>query len=88
MDINYSGGMWEEGVGRMEWSVGGKWDNCNSIINKYILKKKKNHHASNTVLCVLHKPSHLFHIKTKTKTKQTRARQSYYPHHTNRHIEA
>ena len=26
-----------EGVGRMEWSEGGrKWDNCNSIINKYI----------------------------------------------------
>ena len=24
----------------MEWSDGGKWDNCNSIINKYILKKK------------------------------------------------
>ena len=23
----------------MEWSEGGKWDNCNSIINKYILKK-------------------------------------------------
>ena len=27
-------------MGRMEWSGGGKWDNCNSIINKYILKKK------------------------------------------------
>ena len=25
----------------MEWSGGGKWDNCNSIINKYIKKKKK-----------------------------------------------
>ena len=26
-----------EEVGRMEWSEGGgKWDNCNSIINKYI----------------------------------------------------
>ena len=33
--------MWEEGVGRMEWSVGGKWDNCNSIINKYFFKKRK-----------------------------------------------
>ena len=22
----------------MEWSEGGEWDNCNSIINKYILK--------------------------------------------------
>ena len=25
----------------MEWSEGGgKWDNCNSIINKFILKKE------------------------------------------------
>ena len=24
----------------MEWSEVGKWDNCNSIINKYILKKE------------------------------------------------
>ena len=24
-------------MGKMEWS-GGEWDNCNSIINKYILK--------------------------------------------------
>ena len=39
MDMNYRGGMWEEGVGRMEWSEGGKWDNCNSIINTYIKKK-------------------------------------------------
>ena len=31
-----------EGGGQdgVEW--GGKWDNCNSIINKYIKKKKKN----------------------------------------------
>ena len=42
MDMNYGGGEygreggWQDGV---EW--GGKWDNCNSIINKYILKKKK-----------------------------------------------
>ena len=28
-------------MGRMEWSEGGEWDNCNSIINKYILKKEK-----------------------------------------------
>ena len=28
------GGMWEGGVCRMEWSEGGEWDNCNSIINK------------------------------------------------------
>ena len=27
-------------VGRMEWSEGGKWDNCNSIINKYIFLKR------------------------------------------------
>ena len=27
-----------EGVSRMEWSEGGDWDNCNSIINKYIKK--------------------------------------------------
>ena len=33
--------MWEGGGGQdgVEW--GGKWDNCNSIINKYIKKKKK-----------------------------------------------
>ena len=44
MDMNYRGGMWEGGGGQdgVEW--GGKWDNCNSIINKYIFKnlKKKN----------------------------------------------
>ena len=37
MDMNYRGGMWEGGVGQdgveLEW---GEWDNCNSIINKYI----------------------------------------------------
>ena len=33
--------MGGRGVGRMEWSGGGKWDNCNSIINKYIKKKNK-----------------------------------------------
>ena len=39
MDMNYRGGMWgREVVCGMEWSEGGKWDNCNSIINKYILK--------------------------------------------------
>ena len=41
MDMNYRGGMWEGG----EWAgwsgVGGEWDNCNSIINKYIKKKEK-----------------------------------------------
>ena len=42
MDMNYRGGMWEGG-GRAGWSGvgGGKWDNCNSIINKYIKKKNK-----------------------------------------------
>ena len=25
----------------MEWNGGGEWDNCNSIINKYIFKKNK-----------------------------------------------
>ena len=40
MDMNYGGGMWEGG-GWAGWSgVGGEWDNCNSIINKYIKKKK------------------------------------------------
>ena len=38
--MNYRGECGREGVGRMEWSEGGeKWDNCNSIINKYIFKK-------------------------------------------------
>ena len=37
MDMNYRGGMWEGGGGQD--GVGGeKWDNCNSIINKYIKK--------------------------------------------------
>ena len=36
----YRGGCGREGVDRREWSEGGKWDNCNSIINKYIKKKK------------------------------------------------
>ena len=41
MDMNYRGGeCGREGVGRMEWSEGGEWVNCNSIINKYILKNK------------------------------------------------
>ena len=41
MDMNYRGGMWEGGGGQggVEW--GGEWDNCNSIINKYIFKKLK-----------------------------------------------
>ena len=41
MDMNYRGGISEGGGGQngVEWG-GGKWDNCNSIINKYILKKR------------------------------------------------
>ena len=42
MDMNYRGECGREGVGRMEWSGGGEWDNCNSIINKYIFKKLVN----------------------------------------------
>ena len=35
----WGGECGREGVGRMEWSEGGgTWDNCNSIINKYIFK--------------------------------------------------
>ena len=39
--MNYRGGIWEGGHGQdgVEWGRG-KWDNCNSIINKYIKKKK------------------------------------------------
>ena len=36
----YRGGMWEGGGGR-DGVKRGKWDNCNSIINKYILKSRK-----------------------------------------------
>ena len=48
MDMNYRGGMWE-GRGGAEWSgvKGGKWDNCNSIINKYIKKKTLEQQLSN-----------------------------------------
>ena len=38
MDKNYRRECGREGVGRMK---GGKWDNCNSIINKYIFLKRK-----------------------------------------------
>ena len=41
MDMNYSGGMWEGGGVQGGRGEGGKWDNCNSIINKYIKKTKK-----------------------------------------------
>ena len=38
MTCGHRGGMWEGEGGQdgVEWSGGGKWDNCNSIINKYI----------------------------------------------------
>ena len=40
MDMNYRGReCGRDGVSRMEFSKGWKWDNCNSIINKYIKKK-------------------------------------------------
>ena len=40
MDMNYGGGN-VGGRGCAGWSEvkGGKWDNCNSIINKYIKKE-------------------------------------------------
>ena len=43
MDMNYRGGN----VGGSGWAgrrgvKGGKWDNCNSMINKIHLKKEKN----------------------------------------------
>ena len=40
MDMNYRGGGNVGGRGLAGWSgvKGGKWDNCNSIINKYIKK--------------------------------------------------
>ena len=38
MDMNYRGGMWEGG-GVQDGVKRGKWDNCNSIINKIYLKK-------------------------------------------------
>ena len=42
-DMNYRGECGREGMGRMEWSEGGgEWDNCNSIINKYIKKNNVN----------------------------------------------
>ena len=39
--MNYKGGMWEGGSGQdgVEWGVW-NWDNCNSIINKYIFFKE------------------------------------------------
>ena len=54
MDMNYRGGMWE-GEGWAGWSgVGGTWDNCNSIINKYIKKKKqKQNLLVFLVMCIL-----------------------------------
>ena len=39
MDMNCRRGKWEGGGGQ-DRVKGGKWDNCNSIINKYIKKEK------------------------------------------------
>ena len=44
--MNYVGGMWEGGGGQDGVELGGKWDNCNSIINKYIFFKKEHMHTS------------------------------------------
>ena len=39
--MNCRGGMWEGGSGQDGVErEGGKWDNCNSIINKYIFLKR------------------------------------------------
>ena len=57
MDMNYRGGMWEGG-GWAGWSGvgGGKWDNCNSIINKYI-KKRGNAIFSLSMSCLVVPPA-------------------------------
>ena len=40
--MNYrGGGLWEGGWAGWSGVKGGKWDNCNSIINKYIFLKKQ-----------------------------------------------
>ena len=71
MDMNYRGGMWEGG-GWAGWSgVGGKWDNCNSIINKYIKKKKKKEAALDILKCSYsgtYASSRLCHISKLEKT--------------------
>ena len=41
----------------MEWSEGGEWDNCNSIINKYIKKIKMSVYSGSKVQNNWHKPS-------------------------------
>ena len=40
MDMNYRGECGREGGGQ-DGVEGAEWDNCNSIINKYIKKKKR-----------------------------------------------
>ena len=37
----------------MEWSEGGEWDNCNSIINKYILKKRQRRPCYPSIIYIL-----------------------------------
>ena len=49
--------MWE-GVCRAEGNKGGKWDNCNSIINKIYLKNTFS--RCELVRLFLHKVKHLF----------------------------
>ena len=51
MDMNYKG----RNVGGRGWAgwsgvKGRKWDNCNSIINKYIFKKIKEREKKNTII--------------------------------------
>ena len=60
----------------MEWSKGGKWDNCNSIINKYIFKKilKKKKKKTKTMNSKMTTNSQLLtskHEKQQRQTKQT-----------------
>ena len=57
----------------MEWSEGGKWDNCNGIINKYILKRNfrcLDPWRVNIEVCVLQSfPEILHNIKVQSPTK-------------------
>ena len=49
--MNYRGGMWEGG-GWAGWSgVGGEWDNCNSIINKYIKNNNNKKKIKKKIVC-------------------------------------
>ena len=58
------GGREGGGQDGVEW--GGKWDNCNSIINKYILKKRINRKH-----CAQEKMNHQIWFKVTRETKQS-----------------